>query len=66
METEDVNDWGLDFSIMEKDEDGKIVTVDLKPGGQQIELTNDNKKEYMEVSFDKFFSFLLFSVSKIY
>lgn len=52
METEDVNDWGLDFSVMEKDEDGKIVTMDLKPGGQQIELTNDNKKEYIEVCFD--------------
>lgn len=27
---------------------GETVTVDLKPNGRNIEVTNDNKKEYIE------------------
>ena len=27
---------------------GETVTIDLKPGGQEIEVTNENKTEYVE------------------
>lgn len=27
---------------------GETVTIDLKPGGQEIEVTNGNKNEYVE------------------
>ena len=27
---------------------GETVTIDLKPDGQHIEVTNENKKEYIE------------------
>jgi E3 ubiquitin-protein ligase NEDD4 len=27
---------------------GEIVTVDLKPGGRDVQVTEDNKKEYVE------------------
>ena len=27
---------------------GETVTVDLKPNGRNIEVTNENKKEYIE------------------
>jgi len=27
---------------------GETVTIDLKPNGQNIEVTNDNKREYVE------------------
>lgn len=27
---------------------GEIQTIDLKPNGRNIEVTNDNKKEYIE------------------
>jgi len=27
---------------------GETVTIDLKPGGQEIVVTNENKKEYIE------------------
>lgn len=49
IQNEDVTDWGLDFSIMDKDEDGKVSVVELKPGGQTIDLTNENKNEYVEL-----------------
>jgi len=28
---------------------GETVTIDLKPGGQEIEVTNENKTEYVEL-----------------
>jgi E3 ubiquitin-protein ligase NEDD4 len=37
----------LTFST-EDDRFGETVTIDLKPGGRDIEVTNDNKKEYVE------------------
>ncbi|ANB12562.1 NEDD4 family E3 ubiquitin-protein ligase [Sugiyamaella lignohabitans] len=37
----------LTFSI-EDDQFGEIVTVDLKPNGRNLEVTNDNKLEYVE------------------
>lgn len=27
---------------------GETVTIDLKPGGQEMEVTNENKGEYVE------------------
>ena len=32
---------------------GEVQTVDLKPNGRNIEVTNDNKKEYIEYGFHK-------------
>ena len=37
----------LTFST-EDDRFGEVVTVDLKPNGQNIPVTNENKKEYVE------------------
>ena len=38
----------LTFSV-EDDQFGEIVTVDLKPGGRDIPVTNENKHEYVEL-----------------
>lgn len=38
----------LTFSV-EDDQFGEIVTVDLKPGGRDIAVNNDNKREYIEL-----------------
>lgn len=38
----------LTFSI-EDDQFGEIKTIDLKPGGRDIPVTNDNKNEYVEL-----------------
>ncbi|VVT46542.1 uncharacterized protein SAPINGB_P001265 [Magnusiomyces paraingens] len=38
----------LTFSV-EDDLFGKIVTVDLKPGGRDLPVTNENKREYVEL-----------------
>lgn len=35
------------FSITEE-HFGEVVTVDLKPGGRDVEVTEDNKKDYVE------------------
>lgn len=32
----------------EDDRFGETVTIDLKPGGQEIAVTNENKKEYVQ------------------
>jgi E3 ubiquitin-protein ligase NEDD4 len=37
----------LTFST-EDDRFGEVVTVDLKPNGENIPVTNENKKEYVE------------------
>jgi E3 ubiquitin-protein ligase NEDD4 len=37
----------LTFST-EDDRFGEVVTVELKPGGEDIPVTNENKKEYVE------------------
>ncbi|KAF2100625.1 E3 ubiquitin-protein ligase pub1 [Rhizodiscina lignyota] len=40
----------LDLTFSTEDERfGETTTVDLKPDGQNIEVTNDNKKEYVEL-----------------
>lgn len=38
----------LTFSV-EDDQFGEIVTVDLKPGGRDIPVNNENKREYVEL-----------------
>lgn len=39
----------LDLTFSTDDERfGETVTIDLKPGGRDIEVTNDNKREYVE------------------
>lgn len=35
------------FSV-QRDEFGEMVTIDLKPGGRDVEVTEENKKEYVE------------------
>lgn len=30
---------------------GETVTIDLKPDGQNIEVTNENKREYVEYDY---------------
>ena len=40
----------LDLTFSTDDERfGETVTIDLKPNGRNIEVTNDNKKEYIEL-----------------
>ena len=40
----------LDLTFSVDDERfGELVTVDLKPGGRDIEVTDENKKEYIEL-----------------
>jgi len=50
--------WMLDNDITdvlentfsaEDDRFGEHITIDLKPGGQEIEVTNENKKEYVQL-----------------
>ncbi|KAJ1653781.1 hypothetical protein IWQ61_006162, partial [Dispira simplex] len=41
----------LTFSV-EDDRFGEVVTIDLKPDGRNIEVTEDNKKEYVELVTD--------------
>ena len=48
MLNNDIDDV-LDLTFSTEDERfGEMTTVDLKPGGRDIEVTNDNKKEYVE------------------
>ncbi|KAK9447529.1 uncharacterized protein V1518DRAFT_376799 [Limtongia smithiae] len=44
----DVVDLDLTFST-EDNVFGEVVTVDLKPGGRDIAVTNENKREYVEL-----------------
>ena len=42
-------DGVLDLTFSTDDERfGETVTIDLKPGGSEIDVTNDNKLEYVE------------------
>ncbi|UZJ56685.1 hypothetical protein CBS101457_006005 [Exobasidium rhododendri] len=50
--------WMLDNSIVDvvdetftavEDKFGEMITVPLKPGGEDIEVTDDNKKEYIDL-----------------
>lgn len=48
LENDITNVLELTFSI-EDDRFGEMMTIDLKPNGRNIEVTNDNKKEYVEL-----------------
>ncbi|KAK7687348.1 hypothetical protein QCA50_009213 [Cerrena zonata] len=41
--------WEQRFTNEEDDKFGEIVEVELKPGGKDIEVTEDNKHEYVEL-----------------
>ena len=45
----DITDVIFSTFSVEDERFGEKVTVDLKPGGQDIEVTNENKKEYVEL-----------------
>uniref|UniRef100_K3X482 HECT-type E3 ubiquitin transferase n=1 Tax=Globisporangium ultimum (strain ATCC 200006 / CBS 805.95 / DAOM BR144) TaxID=431595 RepID=K3X482_GLOUD len=47
-ENDGVGNLGLDFSVTEMNSGGIFATVDLVPNGQQIEVTDENKHEYLE------------------
>ncbi|EMR09144.1 hypothetical protein PNEG_02487 [Pneumocystis murina B123] len=48
LENDIANVLELTFST-EDDRFGEVMTIDLKPNGRNIEVTNDNKKEYVEL-----------------
>jgi len=40
---------GLDLTFSTDDDRfGETISIDLKPGGSEIEVTNENKREYVE------------------
>jgi len=51
----DINGWELDFSVLEKDENGKPITVELKKCGEEIPVTNENKEEYISLVLHHYF-----------
>jgi hypothetical protein len=60
----DINRWGTRTDIRSRNNDitdaleltfatdderfGETVSIELKPGGEEIEVTNENKGEYVE------------------
>ncbi|KAF1336324.1 Nedd4 e3 ubiquitin-protein ligase wwp1, partial [Globisporangium splendens] len=50
LENDDVGALGLDFSVTEKRGE-EVVVVDLIPNGCSIDVTDDNKDEYVERRF---------------
>ncbi|KAE9006826.1 hypothetical protein PR001_g16878 [Phytophthora rubi] len=51
QENDGVEALDLDFSVMERVGD-RTMTVDLIPNGRNIEVTDDNKHEYLERKFE--------------
>jgi len=54
-DTEDITGWDLDFTVTDTNDEGKTITVDLKPGGGEISVTNDNRKEYIDLLLNYYF-----------
>ncbi|GAB9476100.1 Nedd4 e3 ubiquitin-protein ligase wwp1 [Globisporangium polare] len=50
MDNNGVDALGLDFSVTEQRGD-EVVVIDLIPNGRSIDLTDDNKDEYLERRF---------------
>jgi len=50
----DVSGWELTFTVMDTNEDGKAIEVELKSGGAEIEVTNENKAEFLELTVQYF------------
>ena len=46
----DINDlyMGMDFSV-DEEKFGEMKNIDLKPGGKDIDVTDENKEEYIEL-----------------
>lgn len=42
-------EWGLSFEVSVQDIDGTLKSIELKKGGSDIALTNDNYKEYIQL-----------------
>ncbi|KAK0523250.1 hypothetical protein OC834_003529 [Tilletia horrida] len=49
MLNNDITDAVYETFTTSEDTFGELVTVELKPGGEQIDVTNENKKEYVEL-----------------
>jgi hypothetical protein len=45
----DVTDWDLYFTVMDKDINGNTETIELKNGGEDIPVTNENKEEFINL-----------------
>ena len=49
-DSDGVDDWMMDFSYDEQDAlTGETTTIELKPGGANIDLTDANKAEYLRL-----------------
>ncbi|CAD6891392.1 unnamed protein product [Tilletia controversa] len=49
MLNNDITDAVFETFTTSEDTFGELVTVELKPGGAEIDVTNENKKEYVEL-----------------
>ncbi|KAL3906202.1 MAG: hypothetical protein SGARI_004107 [Bacillariaceae sp.] len=48
-ENSGVESLSLDFTIQQRDAEGKITTVELKPGGSELIVDDGNKEEYLKL-----------------
>jgi len=51
-EADNVDGWYLYFTVTEQDAEGKSTSIELKEGGSEIEVTNQNKHEYIDLMID--------------
>jgi hypothetical protein len=49
LEADDVSSWGLDFQITYQTPFGEVRSHELKPHAADIPVTNDNRKEYVDL-----------------
>jgi len=54
-EAEDISGWDLDFSVTDKNEEGKPVVVELKKDEPDLMVTNENKKDYIDLVLNYYF-----------
>jgi hypothetical protein len=54
-DSEDISAWALDFSITDRDSEGKTIGVNLKPEEPDLILTNENKQEYLDLLLKYYF-----------
>jgi len=50
QQAESVDDWELTFVATVKDENGDPKEIELKPDGENIKVTNENKQEFLELT----------------
>jgi len=53
-DAEDVTGWDLDFTVTDKNDDGKPFVVELKKEPDLV-VTNENKKEYIDLVLNYYF-----------